>query len=106
MGFTLLKYFYLIIFLNLIPNYFAFADNSSNPFFIQTFKSYEIEASKGSSLGQYNLAMAYYNGRGIKKNLYEAYKFLKLSADQVFAKAENSLGYLCKNGYKRFKNKL
>ena len=40
-------------------------------------KMYRQEAAKGNANAQYNLAVCYYNGEGIKKDLAEAAKWAR-----------------------------
>ncbi len=44
------------------------------------------------------MGYCYYSGEGVKKDLTEALKWCRKSAEQGFAEAECSLGYCYQNG--------
>jgi TPR repeat protein len=58
-----------------------------------------MAAEQGCVRAQYNLALSYYNGMDtLEKNLPEAFKWLKLSADQGDSDAQLLVGKCLWNG--------
>ena len=48
--------------------------------YAEAFKWFEKSATEGNKFAQFNLALMYLNGEGVKRNREEAVKLLKLSA--------------------------
>lgn len=65
---------------------------------------YEKAAEKWNIDGEYNLVTQYYNGVGVSKNDYFAFKWYKKSALQGLAVAEYAIGYMYANGEGAAKN--
>ena len=62
--------------------------------------SEDAEARKKRAIEIYNTGDDYYYGRnGREKNLVEAAKYYRKSAELGYSKAQNDYGYCCKNGY-------
>ena len=55
-------------------------------------------AKQGVALAQYNLALMYYHGEGVERDLKEAARLYRLAAEQGVASAQNNLGVMYKNG--------
>ena len=53
---------------------------------------WKLAAEQGNATAQYNLGVAYDNGRGVAKNHQEAAKWYRLAADQGNADAAYNLG--------------
>ena len=56
------------------------------------------QAQQGVAEAQYKLALRYFEGNGVEKNVDEAIKLLKKASDQGLAKAQNELGCSYYNG--------
>ena len=54
-----------------------------------------MAADQGKDNAQYNLGLMYYNGLGVKKDVSEALKWIRESAQQGYEKAQ---GFLTKIG--------
>ena len=65
-----------------LANYYYMNDN-----FDKAFEKYEESAFNNFAPSQYGLFYCYYKGKGVKKNIKEAIKWLKLSARQNFNQA-------------------
>lgn len=63
-----------------------------------SFKYFQKAAIMGSSRGQYNLALSYYYGIGIKQNLKLALKYLKKASQQKNPKAQYALAIMYLEG--------
>ena len=62
--------------------------------------SEDAESRKKRAIEIYNTGDDYYYGRnGREKNLVEAAKYYRKSAELGYSKAQNDYGYCCKNGY-------
>ena len=59
----------------------------------------EEKAARGDPWAQYNLGEMYFTGQGAEKNLQEAVKWFRRSADQGHAEAQNRMGDACYNGW-------
>ena len=57
-----------------------------------SFKYFQKSAATENSKGQYNLALSYYYGIGIKQNLKLAFKYFTKAAQQKNSKAQYALG--------------
>ncbi len=67
--------------------------------------SEDAESRKKRAVDLYNTGDDYYYGRnGREKNLVEAAKYYRKSAELGYSKAQNDYGYCCKNGYGVDKN--
>jgi len=55
--------------------------------YVQAFENYKISAFNKYAPSQYGLFWCYYRGKGVKKNIEVAIKWLKLSAEQEFEQA-------------------
>lgn len=69
-----------------------------------SFKYFQKSAIKNNSNGQYNLAVSYYYGIGIKQNFNTALKYLKKAAQQKNPKAQYALATMYLDGISVRKN--
>ena len=58
------------------------------------FREFSIAASQGLDLAQYNLAILYYTGRGVDRDLALSYRWTRAAAEQGHAAAQANLGSL------------
>ena len=63
-----------------------------------SFKYFQKSALHANSQGQYNLALSYYYGLGVKQNLKLALKYFKKSAQQKNSKAQYALAVMLLEG--------
>jgi len=63
-----------------------------------SFKYFQKSAIQENSKGQYNLAISYYYGIGIKQNFKRALKYFQKSAQQKNPKAQYALGTMYLTG--------
>ncbi|MBL4740603.1 MAG: sel1 repeat family protein [Sneathiella sp.] len=61
-------------------------------------KEWKPLADQGNVSAQHNLALMYYNGRGVLQNYKQAVKWYRLAADQRNAYAQYNLGLLYSEG--------
>ncbi len=66
--------------------------------FTQAAKQYLEDAEKGVVSAQYNIAVAYYHGEGVKRDYAEAVKWYEKAAGQGYAPAQYNLGVCYLNG--------
>ena len=55
-------------------------------------------AGQGLAEAQYNLALRYYNGEGVRQDYAEAVRWVRLAAEQGDARAQANLGVMYGNG--------
>lgn len=55
-------------------------------------------AAKGHAQAQFNLGVMYHTGKGVEKDLGEAYSWFLLAAEQGLPQAQNHVGYFLENG--------
>ncbi len=60
--------------------------------YTQAIKWFTKSAEQGNLVAQYNLALMYKKGRGVKQDYAQAFKWFKKSAEQGDANAQYSLG--------------
>ena len=65
---------------------------------VQAVKWYRKAAEQGHQKAQYNLALAYATGEGVRKNSVQAVLWFRKAAKQGHAKAENWLGKMYATG--------
>ena len=58
----------------------------------------QLMADKGVAKGQYDLALMYANGEGLKQNNKKALELFQKAAEQGYRLAENNLGVMYHNG--------
>ena len=56
------------------------------------------KGKKAYAKAQYNLAVTYYKGQGVSKNIKASAKFMKLSAEQGLSQAQSKMAFMYKNG--------
>jgi hypothetical protein len=61
-------------------------------------QSCRVRAERGDAISQYELALLYYQGKGITRDYGEALHWYREAADQGNAKAEYGLGYMYDQG--------
>jgi hypothetical protein len=66
--------------------------------YYKSFTAFEELANKANINAQYNLAMMYYRGIGVKQNKVLAFIWFKTSADAGHKLAQNKLGYMYEKG--------
>lgn len=66
--------------------------------FAKAVALYRLAAEQGLADAQYDLALSYYNGEGVSKDLDESHKWLMLAAKQNYAQAQYLLYYFYKDG--------
>lgn len=71
-----------------------------------SFKYFQRSAIMENSKGQYNLALSYYYGIGIKQNLKLALKYLKKSSQQHNPKAQYALAIMYLEGLATKQNSI
>lgn len=59
---------------------------------------FKISAESGNAEALYELAISYYEGKVVQKDLNQAFRYFQLSADQKYAAAQCRLGYLYLHG--------
>lgn len=72
--------------------------NDKSPNLETAYEFFSRAAKNGNAEGQYNLALAYQKGRGVKENKEEAFKWYQKAASQGFAQAEHNLGSMYRDG--------
>lgn len=72
--------------------------NTKSPNFETAYEFFSKAAKNGNAEGQYNLALAYQKGRGVKENKEEAFKWYQKAASQGFAQAQHNLGSMYRDG--------
>jgi hypothetical protein len=55
-------------------------------------------AEQGNGQAQYNIGVAYFEGKGVRQDYAEAAKWFRLAAEQGYAHAQNSLGVMYAQG--------
>ncbi len=60
--------------------------------FTKAFKTLTQEAKKGDAQAEYNLALMYYRGDGVKRNIAKSAELLELSAQKGYKKAIDNVG--------------
>ena len=64
----------------------------------EAVRLYRLAAEQGDANAQFNLGVAYRNGRGVARDFAEAVRWYRLAAEQGFAVAQNYLGAMYDNG--------
>jgi len=69
-------------------------------YFFNQSERIKIEAEQGDANAQFSLGLQYYQGKGVKKDYYEAVKWFRKAAEQGNVKAQFDLGaaYYMGNG--------
>jgi TPR repeat protein len=76
----------------------AFVDAEKRGDYATAFRELSLLASQGDLASQYNLGVAYYNGKGVPQNYREAVKWYQVSAARGFAPAMHNLGWMYNKG--------
>jgi uncharacterized protein len=63
-----------------------------------TFGNFPKTAEQGNAQAQFNLGLAYYDGKGVPKDYAEAVKWYRKAVEQGNAQAQNNLGLCYQNG--------
>ncbi len=66
--------------------------------FERAFDLWKAAARQEDPVGQYNLAVLYYNGEGVNQDLLQAYKWFRKSAELGYADAQYDLGLMYLDG--------
>lgn len=66
--------------------------------FERAFDLWKAAARQDDPVGQYNLAVLYYNGEGVNKDLLQAHKWFRKSAELGYADAQYDLGLMYLDG--------
>lgn len=90
----------------LLLSFFSLTLFSPKELYAQTSTSYEehIDAAyNGDAKAQYEIALCYWYGKGVKKDLTQASEWLSKSIEQNYSKAQNFYGkcFLIGDGVKR-----
>ena len=64
----------------------------------ETIEQFRQEAGEGNAEAQYNLGVCYEKGKGVEKDLTEAFKWYQMAANQGVAAAQYALGVCYFNG--------
>ena len=62
------------------------------------FAETRVKAEKGDAVGQYNLGVCYYYGKGVPQDYDEAVKWFRKATEQNVPKAQSNLGVCYANG--------
>lgn len=66
--------------------------------FETAFREFSIAAEQGLDLAQYNLAILYFTGQGVARDLGKAYEWTRAAAEQGHTSAQANLGSLYLEG--------
>ena len=94
------NFIYLLLFLSIL-NSNTFEDASKyykNKQYKKAFELYTQLANRNNANAQYNLALMYYNGIAVAKNVQLAFIWLSSAAEQGHMQAQNMLGYFYEKG--------
>ena len=64
----------------------------------ESINLYKLASLQGFASSQFNLAVSYENGDGVKQDIKQALIWYRLASAQGFETAQNRLGYLYLNG--------
>jgi TPR repeat protein len=72
----------------------AFVDAEKRGDYATAFRELSLLASQGDLASQYNLGVAYYEGKGVTQDYREAVKWFQVSAAMGYAQAMHNLGWM------------
>ncbi len=64
----------------------------------EALKVWIVEAENGSKEALYNIGLLYFSGKGVEKNLPQAFEYCKKSAYMGSSRAQNNLAYMYMRG--------
>ena len=70
----------------------------NNKNYKEAYRHWIIPADAGDKISQYNIALLYFFGNGVKKNLEIAFQYCKKSALQDLPRAQNNLAFMYADG--------
>ena len=66
--------------------------------YLDAYQYWIIPAHNGDEISQYNIALLYFFGNGVEKNLETAFQYCNKSAMQGLPRAQNNLAHMYANG--------
>tara|TARA_B100000029_G_scaffold198490_2_gene196550 strand:+ start:16871 stop:17344 length:474 start_codon:yes stop_codon:yes gene_type:complete len=70
----------------------------NNKNYKEAYQHWIIPADAGDKISQYNIALLYFFGNGVKKNLEIAFQYCRKSALQDLPRAQNNLAFMYADG--------
>tara|TARA_B100001741_G_scaffold298669_1_gene284404 strand:+ start:43 stop:522 length:480 start_codon:yes stop_codon:yes gene_type:complete len=105
------KIIYLLLLLIILPVEYGYCDDVGYKYYQkgEFDKAYDIwtkELEDGEPKAYFNIALLYFFGNGVKKDLYMAFDYCEIAAYKGLPRAQNNLAYMHLKGLGTEKNYL